>query len=141
MLRGLHDNSMASSDTSTIAAEESEGTTSSDEQLHQLPQTDDLIARNDTTMQLAAFRAARQQRAVAEAARHSERKAGALAVGSATQELRREQERCQKAVKRANKYKSALEETQSSLKQQQYINGKLQQHLASTQVQSVCDAP
>lgn len=132
---------MASSDTSTIAAEESEGTTSSDEQLHQLPQTDDLIARNDTRMQLAAFRAARQQRAVAEAARHSETKAGALAVGSATHELRREQERCQKAVKRANKYKSALEETQSSLKQQQYINGKLQQHLASTQVQSVCDAP
>lgn len=86
------------------------------------------------SVQLARFRAACKQKAAAQKVRESEARARALAVGSATEELRREQKKRKKAVERAKQCEIALEHAESTAQQLQYTNIKLEQQLASTEV-------
>lgn len=88
------------------------------------------------SVQLAKFRAACQNRKVAQKIRESEARARALAVGSATEELKREQRKRRKAYQRAKQCEDELIDAQRLTKQLQYTNSKLQQQLASTQVSS-----
>lgn len=99
---------------------------------------DDVI--DDTAQQAAYARLIKlraQNRTAAARAKESEAKALALMSGSLTEELRREQKKLHRAVRKAKAAEAAAAEAQLACKELTYTNKKLQQELSSMQARVV----